>query len=144
MIRAPLLRLRPSIPSVSGIAERWHCVRQIYGLTATRLAEPVRCVTEEDQNTRHAVIDSVGVPAYEVQCAWLAKIVDCALNGKAQETPSQGWKTFLRNHAEGIASIGLFVVRLRRHSRLLRDARSRSDPNHPNHAEAKRFSPNSF
>jgi hypothetical protein len=48
---------------------------------------------------------SVGVPAYEVQCAWLAKTVDCALNGKAQETPSQGWKTFLRNHAEGIASI---------------------------------------
>jgi hypothetical protein len=24
--------------------------------------------------------------------------------------PSQGWKTFLRNHADGIASIGLFVV----------------------------------
>jgi hypothetical protein len=55
MIRAPLLRPRPSIPRVSGIAERWDCVRQIYGLTATRLAEPVRCVTEEDQNTRRAV-----------------------------------------------------------------------------------------
>ena len=68
-------------------------------------------------------------------------MVDCALNGKAQETPSQGWKTILRYHAEGIASTGLFVVRLRRHSRLLRDARSRSDPNHPNHAEAKRFPP---
>ena len=52
MIRAPLLRPRPSIPRVSGIAERWDCVRQI---TATRLAEPVRCVTEEDQNTRRAV-----------------------------------------------------------------------------------------
>ena len=25
--------------------------------------------------------------------------------------PSQGWKTFLRNHAAGIASIDLFVVR---------------------------------
>jgi hypothetical protein len=24
--------------------------------------------------------------------------------------PSQGWRTFLRNHAEGIASIDLFVV----------------------------------
>src|ERR1700732_4040584 len=67
------------------------------------------------------LIGSVGVPAYEVQCAWLAKTVDCVVNGKAQETPSQGWKTFLRNHAEGIASIGLFVLRLRRHSRLLRD-----------------------
>ena len=55
MIRAPLLRSRPSIPRVSGIAERWDCVRQIYGLTATRLAEPVRCVTEEDQNPRRAV-----------------------------------------------------------------------------------------
>ena len=55
MIRAPLLRPRPSIPRVSGIAERWDCVRQIYGLTTTRLAEPVRCVTEEDQNTRPAV-----------------------------------------------------------------------------------------
>jgi hypothetical protein len=51
MIRAPLLRSRPSIPRVSGIAERWDCVRQ----TATRLAEPVRCITEEDQNTRPAV-----------------------------------------------------------------------------------------
>ena len=25
--------------------------------------------------------------------------------------PSQGWKTFLRNHADGIASLDLFVVR---------------------------------
>jgi len=25
--------------------------------------------------------------------------------------PSQGWKTFLRNHAAGIASLDLFVVR---------------------------------
>ena len=24
--------------------------------------------------------------------------------------PSQGWKTFLRNHADGIASMDLFVV----------------------------------
>ena len=24
--------------------------------------------------------------------------------------PSQGWKTFLRNHADGIASLDLFVV----------------------------------
>ena len=56
MIRAPLLRPRPSIPRVSGIAERWDCVRQIYGLTATRLAEPVRCVTEEDQNPRRAAM----------------------------------------------------------------------------------------
>ena len=30
--------------------------------------------------------------------------------GKAQETPSQGWRTFLRNHADGIASMDLFVV----------------------------------
>jgi transposase InsO family protein len=28
-----------------------------------------------------------------------------------QGPPSQGWKTFLRNHAAGIASIDLFVVR---------------------------------
>jgi acetyl esterase/lipase len=39
----------------SSIAECWDCVRQIYGLTTTRLAEPVRCVTEEDQNPRRAV-----------------------------------------------------------------------------------------
>jgi hypothetical protein len=39
----------------SATAERWDCARQIYGLTATRLAEPVCCVTEEDQNTRCAV-----------------------------------------------------------------------------------------
>ena len=30
---------------------------------------------------------------------------------KRQRPPSQGWKTFLRNHAAGIASIDLFVVR---------------------------------
>ena len=30
---------------------------------------------------------------------------------KRQGPPSQGWKTFLRNHAAGIASIDLFVVR---------------------------------
>ena len=30
---------------------------------------------------------------------------------RQQGSPSQGWKTFLRNHAAGIASIDLFVVR---------------------------------
>src|ERR1700686_1017227 len=30
---------------------------------------------------------------------------------RRQEPPSPGWKTFLRNHAAGIASIDLFVVR---------------------------------
>jgi hypothetical protein len=30
---------------------------------------------------------------------------------RRQELPSRGWKTFLRNHAAGIASIDLFVVR---------------------------------
>jgi hypothetical protein len=30
---------------------------------------------------------------------------------RRQGSPSQGWKTFLRNHAAGIASLDLFVVR---------------------------------
>jgi hypothetical protein len=30
---------------------------------------------------------------------------------RRQQPPSQGWKTFLRNHTAGIASIDLFVVR---------------------------------
>jgi len=30
--------------------------------------------------------------------------------GKRRRPPSQGWKTFLRNHADGIASMDLFVV----------------------------------
>jgi len=30
---------------------------------------------------------------------------------RTQRSPSQGWRTFLRNHAAGIASIDLFVVR---------------------------------
>jgi hypothetical protein len=30
---------------------------------------------------------------------------------RKQGPPSQGWKTFLRNHAAGIASVDLFVVR---------------------------------
>jgi len=50
----PLLRPRLPIRRVSGIAERCEFVGQIYGLTATRLAEPVCCGTEEDQNTRRA------------------------------------------------------------------------------------------
>jgi hypothetical protein len=85
---------------------------------------------------------SVGVPAYEVRRAWLAKTVDCVLNGNAQETPSQGWKTFLRNH-EGIASIGLFVVRKDSCGIPGSYATPEAvvDPNHPNHAEAQRFSP---
>src|ERR1700751_3493299 len=29
---------------------------------------------------------------------------------RGREPPSQGWKTFLRNHADGIASMDLFVV----------------------------------
>jgi hypothetical protein len=29
---------------------------------------------------------------------------------KRREPPSQGWKTFLRNHADGIAAMDLFVV----------------------------------
>jgi hypothetical protein len=31
--------------------------------------------------------------------------------GRRERPPLQGWKTFLRNHAAGIASIDLFVVR---------------------------------
>jgi hypothetical protein len=80
---------------------------------------------------------SIGVPAYEVQCAWLAKTVDCVLNGKAQVTPSQGWKTFLRNH-EGIASIGLFVVR--KGCGGIPDSYAMLEAV-VDHAEAKRFSP---
>ena len=30
--------------------------------------------------------------------------------GRNRRPPSQGWKTFLRNHADGIASLDLFVV----------------------------------
>ena len=29
---------------------------------------------------------------------------------KPRRPPSQGWRTFLRNHADGIASMDLFVV----------------------------------
>jgi hypothetical protein len=29
---------------------------------------------------------------------------------KRRQPPSQGWKTFLRNHADGIAAMDLFVV----------------------------------
>jgi hypothetical protein len=54
MIR-PHLRPRQSIRLDSGIAERCDFVRQIYGLTETRLAEHLRCDSEEDQNTRRAV-----------------------------------------------------------------------------------------
>jgi transposase InsO family protein len=34
----------------------------------------------------------------------------CQIHGKAQKAAIQGWKTFLHNHADGIASIDLFVV----------------------------------
>ena len=32
------------------------------------------------------------------------------VHGRTRRPPSQGWKTFLANHADGIASIDLFVV----------------------------------
>jgi hypothetical protein len=32
------------------------------------------------------------------------------IHGRRRKPPSQGWKTFLRNHADGVASIDLFVV----------------------------------
>ena len=44
---------------------------------------------------------------------------------KRQGPPSQGWKTFLRNHAAGIASIDLFVVRTVSF-KLLRDSHAGS------------------
>ena len=34
-----------------------------------------------------------------------------AVHDQEAGPPSQGWKTFLRNHAAGIASVDLFVVR---------------------------------
>jgi hypothetical protein len=34
----------------------------------------------------------------------------CRANDRPRRPPSQGWKTFLRNHADGIASMDLFVV----------------------------------
>src|SRR5258708_15851445 len=30
--------------------------------------------------------------------------------GRGRRPPSQGWRTFLRNHADGIAAMDLFVV----------------------------------
>jgi len=40
------------------------------------------------------------------------RINGCEIHDEAaQGPPSQGWKTFLRNHAAGIASLDLFVVR---------------------------------
>ena len=35
---------------------------------------------------------------------------------RPRRSPSQGWKTFLRNHSAGIASIDLFIVRISRSS----------------------------
>jgi hypothetical protein len=34
----------------------------------------------------------------------------CQVYGSGRGPPSQGWKTFLRNHADGVASMDLFVV----------------------------------
>jgi hypothetical protein len=78
MIR-PLLRPRLSIRRASVIAERCDFVRQIYGLTATRLAEPVRYGAEEDQNTRRAVDWFIRRPGVRGPVhPRLAKIVDRA------------------------------------------------------------------
>ena len=54
MIR-PILRPRLSITRVSDIAVRRDFVRQIYGLSATSLTEPVCCGAEGAQITRFAV-----------------------------------------------------------------------------------------
>jgi transposase InsO family protein len=45
------------------------------------------------------------MPGIEVAPSTVAKYM-----ARSRRTPSQGWKTFLRNHAAGIASIDLFIV----------------------------------
>jgi hypothetical protein len=47
---------------------------------------------------------------------------------RRQGPPSQGWKTFLRNHAAGIASVDLFVVRIMSFSRRMRRSLGRCVP----------------
>src|SRR6202161_1144798 len=41
----------------------------------------------------------------------VAESTVCRYMVRRRRPPSQGWKTFLRNHAAGIASLDLFVVR---------------------------------
>jgi hypothetical protein len=40
----------------------------------------------------------------------VGQISDAKYMARHRKPPSQGWKTFLRNHAEGIAAMDLFVV----------------------------------
>jgi hypothetical protein len=47
----------------------------------------------------------VVVPRQQIGQTSVAKYV-----ARRRGPPSQGWKTFLRNHAEGIAAMDLFVV----------------------------------
>jgi hypothetical protein len=42
--------------------------------------------------------------------AELYRLAPTVLNAFAREPPSQGWKTFLHNHADRIAAMDLFVV----------------------------------
>ena len=51
----------------------------------------------------HGELLMVGIEAAE------STVARCMM--RRQGPPSQGWKTFLRNHADGIASLDLFVVR---------------------------------
>jgi len=55
-----------------------------------------------------------GAPRMHIQLLKLGVDVDqttvAKYMAKRRRPPSQGWKTFLRNHADGIASIDMFVV----------------------------------
>jgi hypothetical protein len=54
------------------------------------------------------------------ELVWLSELLKLGIDvgqttvakymARRREPPSQGWKTFLRNHADGIASMDLFVV----------------------------------
>ena len=66
----------------------------------------------------------------EVAESTVGRYADMQIYGPAPPTTVQGWKTFLRNHAAGVASLELFVVRtisfkLLHGLVILRDARRR-------------------
>ena len=58
------------------------------------------------------MLDALAIvePQTVIRCIDVGQTSVVKYMAKHRRPPSQGWKTFLRNHADGIASIDLFVV----------------------------------
>jgi hypothetical protein len=118
-----LYRLYPSLQDAIVIVQpetviRWHRrgFRAYWHWKSCRVGGRPRIVRDSSADPAHESREpTVGCTAdpRRIVDAWIdvAESTVGRYMVRRRRPPSQGWKTFLRNHAAGIASIDLFVVR---------------------------------